>query len=317
MQFLVTTSCSFFAVMLLFAVPGNAGAQWLEPGRSPAGSGLPAGTSGAVVCHDPCSIGAAMDPLLCGQVVTDVCARDSYCCTQSWDANCILEVASYGHDLSCGLCGDGTQEGDNTYGESCDDGNNIDGDQCSQFCELECHSECETGPSMSPACSANVTAVCAVDSYCCDPMGGWDGFCVNSVAPYAHDNSCGTCGNGEQVSPEGCDDFNNASGDQCSEFCQLECHDVCAVGPAMPAQCSQSAAEVCAYDGYCCSPSGFWDGYCVGYVAPISGNLECGLCGNGTLDLGEPCDDGNSISNDGCSSTCNIECHDICHRLRY
>jgi cysteine-rich repeat protein len=31
------------------------------------------------------------------------------------------------------------------------------------------------------------------------------------------------------------------------------------------------------------------------------------LCGNGTLNSGEGCDDGNTVSGDGCSSTCQIE----------
>lgn len=31
------------------------------------------------------------------------------------------------------------------------------------------------------------------------------------------------------------------------------------------------------------------------------------LCGNGTLDTGETCDDGNTVSGDGCSSTCQTE----------
>ena len=32
------------------------------------------------------------------------------------------------------------------------------------------------------------------------------------------------------------------------------------------------------------------------------------LCGNGMVDELEHCDDGNSESNDGCSSTCTVEC---------
>ncbi|HEX7599573.1 MAG TPA: DUF4215 domain-containing protein, partial [Polyangia bacterium] len=31
-------------------------------------------------------------------------------------------------------------------------------------------------------------------------------------------------------------------------------------------------------------------------------------CGNGILDPGEGCDDGNTLSGDGCSSRCQIEC---------
>jgi len=30
-------------------------------------------------------------------------------------------------------------------------------------------------------------------------------------------------------------------------------------------------------------------------------------CGNGVVDLGEQCDDGNRVNGDGCSSACRIE----------
>jgi len=35
--------------------------------------------------------------------------------------------------------------------------------------------------------------------------------------------------------------------------------------------------------------------------------IEASVCGNGRLEFGETCDDGNTISGDGCSSTCQIE----------
>lgn len=34
----------------------------------------------------------------------------------------------------------------------------------------------------------------------------------------------------------------------------------------------------------------------------------CGCCGNGVLDEGEQCDDGNRVNGDGCSSECEVEC---------
>jgi cysteine-rich repeat protein len=37
-----------------------------------------------------------------------------------------------------------------------------------------------------------------------------------------------------------------------------------------------------------------------------------GVCGDGHLDSGEQCDDGNTTSNDGCSATCTIEACDLC-----
>jgi len=35
--------------------------------------------------------------------------------------------------------------------------------------------------------------------------------------------------------------------------------------------------------------------------------IEAGVCGDGTLNVGEQCDDGNNDDNDGCSATCEIE----------
>jgi cysteine-rich repeat protein len=34
----------------------------------------------------------------------------------------------------------------------------------------------------------------------------------------------------------------------------------------------------------------------------------CGCCGNGVLDEGEQCDDGNRVNGDGCSAECEVEC---------
>jgi cysteine-rich repeat protein len=34
---------------------------------------------------------------------------------------------------------------------------------------------------------------------------------------------------------------------------------------------------------------------------------ECSYCGDGTVDVGEQCDDGNEINGDGCSNTCETE----------
>jgi cysteine-rich repeat protein len=42
---------------------------------------------------------------------------------------------------------------------------------------------------------------------------------------------------------------------------------------------------------------------------------DAGLCGNGRVEPGEECDDGNTLGNDGCSSQCKIECDWMCGRL--
>jgi len=46
-------------------------------------------------------------------------------------------------------------------------------------------------------------------------------------------------------------------------------------------------------------------GLLLGALAPPPGFSEdCGTCGDGIVDMGEQCDDGNQIEDDGCSSTC-------------
>ncbi len=40
------------------------------------------------------------------------------------------------------------------------------------------------------------------------------------------------------------------------------------------------------------------------------GNTQ--LCGDGVVDSPEECDDGNTVSGDGCSSTCEVECQADC-----
>jgi cysteine-rich repeat protein len=48
-----------------------------------------------------------------------------------------------------------------------------------------------------------------------------------------------------------------------------------------------------------------WEVQVFGDNSPLCS--AAGVCGNGALENGEQCDDGNSASNDGCSSTCTID----------
>ena len=46
----------------------------------------------------------------------------------------------------------------------------------------------------------------------------------------------------------------------------------------------------------------------IGNVGTTSGNIQTiTVCGNGTVDASEECDDGNTVDGDGCSSTCTTE----------
>jgi cysteine-rich repeat protein len=68
-------------------------------------------------------------------------------------------------------------------------------------------------------------------------------------------------------------------------------------------------------DSFCCDTA--WDNLCVGEVASVCGETCTGaVCGNGAVEAGEQCDDGNTTSGDGCSATCQNEggacAHDKC-----
>jgi hypothetical protein len=54
----------------------------------------PGGDAGASTCgHPVCATGAALDAT-CESCATQLCAQDPYCCSTTWDATCVSEVAS-------------------------------------------------------------------------------------------------------------------------------------------------------------------------------------------------------------------------------
>lgn len=94
--------------------------------------------------HDLCLEGVAL-VAGCDPCVTQVCAADSFCCTDSWDSMCVGEVTS--------ICG-----------QSCGGGS------CA-------HDECTIGVALDPNCSPCVAVLCgAFDPLCCSAQ--WDDFCV-------------------------------------------------------------------------------------------------------------------------------------------
>jgi cysteine-rich repeat protein len=92
---------------------------------------------------------------------------------------------------------------------------------------------------------------------------------------------------------EQCDDGNTISGDGCSGVCQKE------------TDCSAviRGCATCAYDQSTVKCKTCDSGY---FVTPA---FECKLivCGDNIVSTGEQCDDGNTISGDGCSWTCQTE----------
>lgn len=110
-----------------------------------------------------------------------------------------------------------------------------------------------------------------------------DGNGIDSGHVRVYELSCPSkCGNGVLDGDEQCDDGNAASGDGCSDSCQLEC----ALAGTKSVECGASSAPATCCDGLVCNA-----------------NRQCvtNVCGNGVVETGEQCDDGNTVSDDGCT----------------
>ncbi len=209
------------------------------------------------------------------------------------------------------ICGDSVIVGS----EICDDGNNDSGDGCDAtcatvetgyVCTVDAGSDgtCDTGGagSVMTVCGDSIIAgaeICddgnatAGDgcSATCTVETGY--ACTQDTTPA--DGTCDTtgvgsvvniCGDAIIVGPEICDDGNNDSGDGCSETCDLE--------PGY--ECMQDTDPA---DGVCDT------------AGPGSVVLSP-VCGNGIVEAGEVCDDGDETGGDGCSSTCQLEEGYVC-----
>ena len=97
---------------------------------------------------------------------------------------------------------------------------------------------------------------------------------------------------------EECDDGNNINGDGCSSTCEK------------PENCNeQCVASIGCDGGFSCE-----GGFCRNSACSSEIDCVCATCGDGNLDSGEECDDGNSINGDGCNADCTKpdSCNDVC-----
>jgi cysteine-rich repeat protein len=159
--------------------------------------------------------------------------------------------------------------------EQCDDGNTVSGDGCSAGCQLEPHYNC---------------------GYLGEP-------CTLVV-----------CGDGVQQSfmqadgtwaYESCDDGNATAGDGCSSSCNIEPGWICdQPGTACrEPECGDGRQDAWFVPG----PDGG-----VGGSGSAGGGMGAGGGNSGGTYHYEECDDGNTASDDGCSSSCTIETGWIC-----
>ena len=276
---------------------------------------------------DHCQLGECIGSveLICddGNLCTDdACDSDSGCsfvpnAQECDDGNeCTVDDA-----CSKGWCKGGGQL-------DCDDDNPCTNDACDLVAGcihfdnvLACEdgNECTTGDVCAAgACVAGAPLNCDDGNVCTDDSCDAGVGCVNlaNQAPCNDGNACTSADTCADSSCQGgpapaCDDGNVCTEDSCNpdtgcKFVPLtgtECTDesVCTEGDqCLNGACVPGPLLDCADDDQCTNDS----------CDPVDG---CGhetftpCCGNGALEAGEECDDGNLVDGDGCNADCQLD----------
>ncbi|MFK7997956.1 MAG: DUF4215 domain-containing protein [Polyangiales bacterium] len=219
-------------------------------------------------------------------------------------------------------CGNGTREAE----ESCD-GSDLAEQTCTNLGfaggTLSCGPDCGFDSSACSNCG-NGSIDPGEDCDVSDLGGqscGTQGFTIGTLgctAACTFDTSaCETtaCGNGVLESGETCDDSGTTSGDGCSASCRTETGWTCS---GTPSSCTPICGDGMILGAEVCDGSNLGGASCVsrGFTG---GTLSCSACafnetgctnitcGNGSIETGEECDDGNSVRFDGCSTSCQVE----------
>ncbi|MFH2007788.1 MAG: DUF4215 domain-containing protein [bacterium] len=183
-------------------------------------------------------------------------------------------------------CGNGVVD----EGEACDDGNNTPGDGCSAGCNSD--ESCGNGVVdmiTGEQCDCGTTPETMPPS-CTLPNGDPDGPCT-------HNCRSRYCGNGVVDPNEVCDDGNNEGGDGCAGNCLSD--ETCGNGVmdmvmGERCDCGLDASNIPAG---CTAING-------GLRSNCTTDCTTSTCGNGIVEQGELCDDGNASNTDACLNTC-------------
>ncbi len=177
-------------------------------------------------------------------------------------------------------CGDGLVLPVEAEMGVCDDGNNNDGDGCSETCEPECGFKCTVTSSGLSQCLTR-------------------------------------CGDGVASGSEECDDGNVLPGDGCSPTCTVEAEWECKHSSCAASSCSPELCACTGYAGSCstecdavttCSDNGFCnsDGTCTCFLG-FTGPTCVSQCGDGITAGDEECEhEFTDKSTPGCSANCKI-----------
>ncbi len=323
--------------------PANCGDGFVWAGNEECDPGAFMGFG--VNCSATCTIPPPPPPLECTGLCGDGCIRFSGENPEECDDANTNSGDGCSSDCKREYCGDGVPDSngpdnidDTADDEACDDGGTCfvgasgscrvgDPEACAET-SFVCENgggACSDASDCNGGTCTKIRPECVADS--CD----------------ACDNECNqvVCGNSVLQCGEECDDGNTATGDGCNSDCELEfcgdgtvqsglneaCddgwgnsdteQDSCRTNCTLP-RCGDGivdASEEC--DVPTCPNGSLCKNHndCGGFWCTARGGLGCSTtcqkegCGDGILQdsYGEACDDGNTVSGDGCSSVCVLE----------
>ena len=177
-------------------------------------------------------------------------------------------------------CGNAVREGT----EECDDGNVANGDGCSSTCAIE-----PTGTYIAPSPTATISGSIAVP-------GQINTFFV-TVTSTAYLNI---------------DTYSDAAANTCVVDTEINLRD--ATGALVEYddddgldRCSRISGRLLSPGRYTLDVNEFANTASIPSYDVVFSSAAAFVCGNGVLETGEACDDGNTANGDGCSSTCMFE----------
>ena len=226
-----------------------------------------------------------------GSDCQQVCVHGSITACQSGDSCCPVGCTA-GNDNDCSAsCGNGVVD----QGETCDTGITSGNGKCPTMADCNDNNACTTD---SVANAGTCTAACS--NVAITACVGGDGCCPAGCT-HANDSDCSSlCGNGVVDQGETCDTAIQSGTGKCPTDCNDNnacTHDMLLSGGTCMAACSHVAITACTNG----------DGCCASGCNSLNDNDCQPRCGNGVIEAGEQCDDGNTNAGDGCSPTCQLE----------
>lgn len=296
------------------------------------------GTCLHVVNAAACAAGQFCD-LTTGCTGAPICASVNDCKTAWMGDPCKTHLAC---DPATSLCTYELLDKDNDNhapivcgGDDCDDNNPMKKPGATEKCDGK-DDDCSGLPDEGAVCS-NTLLSCQNGTCLCAPANTCPDGCIDMKTDSTHcgncdtkcdpghqcvDGMCGGCFPGTAACGATC--FNLNSDPQHCGNCTTVCptpstcvNGSCTGCPAQtPDTCNGQCVnkmndpQNCGTCGHLCSAIGFCSsGVCLGGSA-TTGAMSSGaapFCGDGSVDVGEQCDDNNMMNGDGCSSNCMIE----------